>query len=133
MVDLPAGQRGGVERAIGGKADDLDAEVPGFEESEGLAVFADAENRGGGGGAEVAFAAFAGGYGPDEGGGRGEDFGEAGAFAQMAVAGYGYPLGRAFFELVDAGLGPEVGTLSGGGLRREKGDQGRGEGEEPGR
>ena len=87
----------------------------------GFAIFlrADAQNGGGRACAEIRRAVLVDGDGPDEGGRRGEDVGESGALAQVAVAVDGDALRRAFFEFLDAGLGPEMGALCSEGWTRK--------------
>ena len=131
-VDLAAGQGGCVEEAVWTEADDLDGEVFGFEELEGFAVFADADNGGGRGGAEEGGAVGVDGNRPDECGGCGDDFSGAGALENASVAGDGDALRSSFFEFFEARLGPEVRALGEGEGRgedhKEDGNERRGKG-----
>ena len=110
-IDLAAGEGGDIEQAVGAEADNLDAEVGGLKEREGLAVFADAEDGGWRRCADVGCALWIRGDGPDKGGWGGEGISEARALKQVAVAGDGDTFGCAFFEVFYARLGPELGAL----------------------
>ena len=80
---------------------------------KGLLSWPDAQHGGRRAGGGVGHAVFIHGYRPDKRGGRGEQIGQARTLAQMAVAGDGYALRRAFFEFLHLRLRPEVGALRG--------------------
>ncbi len=108
----------------------LHAYIFGFEKREELAVLVDAQDGRRRGCAHIGFSVLACDYRPHEGRRCGEHLSQAWPFAEVSVAADGDALRSAFFELIDARLGPQVGALRTGRLCRENNEQRRRKGRE---
>ena len=119
LVDLAAGQRGRIERAIGSETKSLNGQILGFKECERLFALlpGQAEHGGGRACAGEDAAAFVRRQRPYKGRRGGEQLGQSRALAQMTVALNRNPFGGAFFELLHLRLGPKMGALGEGGDR----------------